>query len=264
MAETKLAHVSRTLNGGSQEEKVAALRELFALAEESRAKADAPSDDYGVVLGDKPWREFCGIVGRPLFSQLTAIVRYDSPSEVRELAGDIMVLLMHPCAVGRVLELYERRIATVDASPPLGTYKSLGDIGTGGAARALMWLWGTRWGADMAGALGRCKSSAAQDFLLRQAGTHPNSYVRQMCILYLKSPLTKEKIDLFIDRLRNGTYNERFSAILKVKELRVGRAVQTLMAMREESENTDFIRFINDTLPILSGKETAAVGGKSG
>lgn len=264
MAETKFAQVSRALSSGSQEEQLAALRELFVLAEQSRAKVDAPSDDYGIILGDKPWREFHRVVGQPLFGQLTAIVRYAPPSQVRELAGDVMVLLMHPCAVGRVLELYERRIATVEASPPLGTYKSLGDIGTGGAARALMWLWGTRWGADMAGALGRCKSSAAQDFLLRQAGTHPNSYVRQMCILYLKSPLTKEKIDLFIDRLRNGTYNERFSAILKVKELRVGRAAQTLMAMREDRENTDFIKFINDTLPILSGKETAAVGGKGG
>jgi hypothetical protein len=264
MAETKFTHVSRALNGGSQEEKLAVLRELFALAEQSRAKADAPSDDYGVVLGAKPWREFRGVVGRQLFDQLRVIVRYDPPSEVRELAGDIMVMLMHPCAVGRVLELYERLSIDVNESPPLRIYKNLGDIGTGGAARALMWLWGTRWGADMAGALGRCKSSAAQKFLIREAVTHPNSHVRQMCIAYVKLPLTKAKIDLFIDRLLNGTYNERFTAILKVQELRVGRAAQTLMAMREESENADFVGFINDALPGISGKKPVGAGGKSG
>jgi len=252
----------QNLDGCSRGEKLAALQELFALAEECRAKADAPSDDYGVVLGDKPWREFRGVVGRPLFSQLTAIVRYAPPSEVRELAGDIMVLLMHPCAVGRVLELYERLSRDVNESPPSRIYKNLGDIGTGGAARALMWLWGTRWGADMAGALGRCKSSAAQKFLIREAVSHPNSHVRQMCIAYVKLPLTKAKIDLFIDRLLNGTYNERFTAILKVQELRVGRAAQTLMAMRGDSENTDFIKFINDTLPVLLGKKPVGAGRK--
>jgi len=262
MADIKLAHVPQTLSSGSEEEKLAALRELFALAEQSRAKADAPSDDYGVVPGDKPWREFRGVVGRQLFGQLTAIVRYGPPSEVRELVGDIMALLLHPCAVGRVLELYERRASEADDPPPLRVYKNLGDIGTGGAARALMWLWGSRWGADMAGALGRCKSSAAQKFLIREAVAHPNSHVRQMCIAYVKLPLTKAKIDLFIDRLLNGTYNERFTAILKVQELRVGRAAQTLMAMREDSENTDFIKFINDTLPVLLGKKPVGAGGK--
>jgi len=255
MAECKLAHVPQTLLGGGQEEKIAALRELFALAEQSRAKADAP-DSCGSDHRGKPWREFRGIVGRPLFDQITAIVRYAPPSEVRELAGDIMALLRYPCAIGRLLELYERHLPTINDSPPLTIYKNLGDIGTGGAARALMWLWGTKWDADIAGALGRCNSTAAQDFLLRQARIHPNSYVRQMCIAYLKLPLTKDKTDLFIDRLRNGGYNERFTAILKVQELRVTCAAETLISMRAENKNKSLVGFINEALPVL-GKKTA-------
>ncbi len=261
MVENRFDHIHRVLDGGGREEKLEALGELFALARDSRAKTDAPSDDYGIVLGDKPWLEFRRAVGRPLFDQLTAIVRYGRPSEVRELAGDIMALLLHPCAVGRVLELHERLGSSVNNSPQLRIYKNLGDIGSGVAARALMWLWGSRWDADIAGALGRCKSSAAQAFLIKQAVSHPNSHVRQMCIVYIRSPITKEKADLFIDRLLHGTYNERFTAILKVQELRVGRALETLVAMREEKENVDFVGFINETLAGMYGKEPAGVSG---
>lgn len=241
---------AQNLNGCSHREKLDILAELFELAGECRSRSDKPADPDDPR--SRPWREFRELTGRPLFDHLLEIVRDEPPSEVRALTGDIMVLLEHPCAIGRLLELYEQRIATVNETPPLTIYRDLGLIGTGGAARALMSLWGGRWDADIVAAIGMCKSGAAQSFLLRQASVHNNPYVRQMCIAYLKSPLTKEKTDLFIDRLRNGSYNERYVAILKVQELRAAGAAETLALMRKKSENESLAGFIKGTLLILS------------
>ncbi|HBB65921.1 MAG TPA: hypothetical protein DCZ93_01195 [Elusimicrobia bacterium] len=238
--------------GCSHREKLEMLAELSVLAGGCRSRSDAPVESEVDGLRARPWREFRELTGRPLFDQVLAIVRYGPPSPVRELAGDIMVLLEHPCAIGRLLELYEQRLATVNESPPLTIYRNLGLIGAGGAARALMSLWGGRWDADIAAALGMCKSNAAQNFLLQQAGEHNDSYVRQMCIAYLKSPLTKEKIDLFIDRLCNGSYNERYVAILKVQELRVVGAAEALALMRKKTENESLACFIKDALLVLA------------
>lgn len=243
---------AQNLNGGSHREKLEILAELFELAKQCRSRSDKPADSDFDGPRARPWREFRTLVGRLLFDQLLAIVRDGPPSPVRELAGDIMVALEHPCAIGRLLELYEQRLPRINESPPLTIYRDLGVIGTGGAARALMSLWGGRWDADIAGALGMCKSNAAQDFLLRQAGKHNNPYVRQMCIAYLKSPLTKEKTDLFIDRLCNGSYNERYVAILKVQELRAAGAAGTLALMRKKIENESLAQFIKEALLALA------------
>lgn len=241
---------AQNLNGCSHREKLDILAELFELAGQCRSRSDEPADPDDPR--SRPWREFRELTGRPLFDQLLIIVRDEPPSEVRALAGDIMVLLEHPCAIRRLLELYEQRLVTVNKSPPLTIYRNLGLIGTGGAARALMSLWGRRWDADIAAALGMCKSNTAQNFLLRQASAHNNPYVRQMCIAYLKSPLTKEKTDLFIDRLCNGSYNERYVAILKVQELRAAGAAETLALMRRKSENEILAGFIKEALLVLS------------
>jgi len=241
----------------TRREKLEILAELSTLAGQCRTRSDAPADPDINVPRARPWIEFRKLTGRPLFEQLLVIVRNGPPSMVRELAGDMMVVLEHPCAVSRLLELYEQRLATVNESPPLSIYRNLALIGTGGAARALMSLWGGRWAADIAGALGMCRSSIAQNFLLRQARAHGNPHVREQCIAYLKAPLTKEKTGLFIDRLCNGSYNERYVAILKVQELRVAEAAETLAKMLKRSENESLAGFIKGALRALSrGKKS--------
>lgn len=240
------------LSGGSHREKLEILAKLSVLAGQCRAHSDEPADPDSDGPRARPWLEFRELTGRPLFNQLLAIVRYEPPSPVRELSADIMVLLEHPCAIGRLLELYEQRLSTVNETPPLAIYRNLGLIGTGGAARALMSLWGGRWDADIAAALGMCKSAAAQRFLLRQARLHNNPYARAQCIAYIKAPLTKEKTELFVDRLCNGSYNERFFAILKVQELRATGAAETLTLMRKKSENESLEVFIKKAILALS------------
>lgn len=192
-------------------------------------------------------------MGEPLFGLVLAIVRSDPPSEVRELAGDIMAHLWHPCAVGRLLEDYERRHRDmVEHKPPLGIYKNLGGIGTEAAARALMWLWGTKWDADIAGALGMCDSDAAQDFLVKQARAHSNAHVRAMCMGNLKPPVTKEKADLFMERLRDEESGECFVALCMIKDLQVACAAEALVALRARTENRMYASFISKILPVLN------------
>jgi len=251
----KTAIQYKTLATGTPREKLEVLVELYATAKECRARADvllsSSSESFTLREAHNPWRQFRDIIGEPLFDIILTIVRLDQPSDVRALAGDILAHLGHPEAVGRLLEDYENHRNEIDNYPPLAIYGNLGRIGTDAAARALIWLWGTKWDADIAGALGRCNSDMAQDFLLMQARAHSSVHVRSMCMGNLKAPVTKEKVDLFLDRLENGEYNECFTAIYMINILRVESAANALLALRAKTGDKIVIKFIKETLLLL-------------
>ena len=243
------------LSAGIPCEKLEVLKELYVLALECRARTDALPDYFSENPtsreSKKPWRELLEIVGQPLFDLLVAIVQQGPPSEVRDLAGDILSELWHPGAIGRLLQDYERNIDAVAHTPPLAIYKNLGGIGTDAAARALIWLWGGKWDADIAAALGMCDTEVAQEFLIKQAREHCNVHVRATCIGYLNSPVTTAKAELLLERLENGEYNERFYAIYKINILRLTCAVTALRALRRKTKDTIFTGLIDETLPLL-------------
>lgn len=163
----------------------------------------------------------------------------------------MLALLGHPSAIGRLLELYERGLESVKLKPPLEIYRRLGEIGTGGAVRALISLWGTKWDADVISALYLCGSGAAQAFLIRQGLEHPKAYIRFMCLASLKAPLTESKEALLVDRLRHGTHDERFVAITKVEELKATRIIPELLALRAADIGERFPGFIEETVATL-------------
>ncbi|MHB0996908.1 MAG: hypothetical protein ACYC2I_11115 [Elusimicrobiales bacterium] len=243
------------LVSGEPLEKLKFLKELLEIANACRACAESLPD---TVLEDpaarekaKPWREFQRITGKPLFDTLLEIVRQETPSEVRELAGDIMAQLWHPSAVGRLLEDFEQHRDTLAEKPPMRIFRNLGRIGTEAAARALMWMWGTKWDADVVSALGMCRSEEAQDFILRQAAGHSSSYVRLVCLMYLVLPLTEEKEAFILNRLKSGTHDEQFVAIAKVKELGMVQAADTLIALRANNRTGLPVGEIDNALSAL-------------
>lgn len=229
------------LRGGTGPEKLAALEELSETAAECRAAS----------ASREPWREFKSIVGEPVFEALLGIVRHAPPSEVRARSGDIMAQLLHPSAVGRLLEAFEERRETLAENPPVRILKTLGGIGDEAAVRALMWLWGSGCDEEVAGALGMCDSAAAQDFLLNNAAAHRNSYVRSVCMAHLRPPVTKEMLELFLARLESGTQDERFVAVMKVKELRLKRAVPVLVSIRALDMDSVLRNAITEALAAL-------------
>lgn len=242
---TPLADVDRLsalLRAGTEREKLAALEDLSGAACECRALP-------GV---HEPWREFQAVVGKQAFEALLELVRHAPPSEVRARAGDIMAQVLHPCAIGRLLEAFEARRETLAEDPPVRILKTLGGIGDEAAARALMWLWGSGCDDEVAGALGMCESSCAQDFLLDNAAAHGNSYVRAICMAHLKPPVTKEKQELFLLRLETGTQNEQFVAVMKVKEMRLRRAVPLLVSLRARDVDAVLRNEISEALAALS------------
>ena len=250
----KLLRQCEALGLGTPREKLEVLKELLEIANGCRACAEAQlkSVQEGQAARNlKPWCEFQNIVGEPIFDTILQIVKNYPPSGVRELAGDIMAQLWHPSAIGRLLEDFEQRRDPLAERPPLRIFRSLGGIGTEAAARALMWMWGTKWDADVACALEMCDSLEAQDFLLRQAREHSSVYVRSMCMAHLKAPLTPAKEDLFIDRLKFGTHDEKFIAILKIQELGVIGAMDALVLARGGNGDRDLIGFINEALATL-------------
>lgn len=229
------------LRGGTGPEKLAALEELSETAAECRAVAGSR----------EPWREFKAAVGAPAFEALLEIVRHAPPSEVRARSGDIMAQLLHPSAVGRLLEEFEERREALAENPPVRILKTLGGIGDEAAVRALMWLWGSGCDEEVAGALGMCESAAAQGFLLSNAAAHCNSYVRAVCMAHLKPPVTKEMQELFLARLESGTQDERFVAVMKVKELRLRRAVPVLVSIRKLDMDSVLRDAISEALAAL-------------
>lgn len=231
------------------------LRKIFATARECRARMAAKYSSLTAELrvrdSDRPWREFLEIAGEPQFSAIVDIVQKAPPSEGRDLAGDIMAELLHPCAVGRLLEAHERRGDSVLSRPPLDIYRNLGGIGTEAAATALMWLWGCKWDADIASALAMCDSEAAQDFLMRQARQHPNAHVRSMCIAGVFHPITREKCEFFVERLEKGGYNEQYFALYAINDLKVAYAADALVSLRKTTTDLAFIGLIDEALPLL-------------
>ena len=252
-----------TLASGTPHEKRAVLAELLEISNGCRACTEAQPDslleDPAARENAKPWRKFLDIVGQPLFDILLGIVAQEPPSEVRELAGDIMAQLWHPCAVGRLLEDFEQHRDTLTKKPPLRIFRNLGGIGTVAAAKALMWMWGTRWDADVVNALGMCDCETVQDFLLRQATEHSGVHVRLVCLMSLSAPLTTRKEALLLDRLRQGTHDERFVAIMKVEELKATWAIPELMALHAAETDFNFARFIGEALVKL--REAAVTAG---
>lgn len=230
------------LRAGTELEKLAALDELSETACECRAQAGSR----------EPWRKFRDVIGERAFEALLGIVQHAQPSELRARSGDILAQVLHPSAIGRLLEAFEERRETLAEDPPVRILKTLGGIGTEAAVQALMWLWGSGCDAEVAGALGMCDSAAAQDFLLNNAVAHDNSYVRAVCMAHLKPPVTKEKQRLFLDRLETGTQNERFVAVMKVKELRLKRAVPVLVSLRALDTDTVLRNAISEALAALS------------
>jgi len=243
------------LVSGEPREKLEFLKELREIADACRAHVDLQPasvfEDTVVRKNAKPWREFQEITGKPLFDALLAIVRQEDPSEVRELAGDIMAQLWHPCAVGRLLEDFEQHRDTLAERPPIRIFRNLGGIGTEDAARALMWMWGTKWDADAVSALEMCGCEAAQDFILRQATEHSSSYVRLICLMHLVLPLTEGKETLIMERLRSGTHDEQFVAVTKVKELGMVQASETLQTLRLHNPKGLPVGIIDETLLAL-------------
>ncbi|HBA62016.1 MAG TPA: hypothetical protein DCZ92_14620 [Elusimicrobia bacterium] len=245
------------LRSGAAHEKLAVLNELTEASDECRARADqlprAAFKEPGVREKYAPWLEFRKILGEPLFEAIVEIARQERPSPVRALAGDILAQLWHPAAIGRLLEAFESRLETLSENPPLRIFLDLGGIGTEAAVKALMWLWGTEWDADAAGALGMCDSGTAQDFLLANASVHPDPYVRSICLAHLRPPITKEKADLFIARLFSGTQSERFIAAMKVKEFRLAAAVPALISARARKDDEALMDMIDEALAVLRG-----------
>lgn len=233
--------LSACLRVGTVPEKLAALDELSETSAECRAVAGSR----------EPWREFQSVVGVPVFEALLEIVRHAPPSEVRARSGDIMAQVLHPCAIGRLLEAFEERRETLSEDPPVRILKTLGGIGDEAAVRALMWLWGSGCDDEVAGALGMCDSAAAQDFLLNNAVANGNSYVRAVCMAHLKAPVTKEMQELFLARLKTGTHDERFVAVMKVKELRLRRAVPLLVSLRAQAVDAVLRDAISEALAAL-------------
>lgn len=252
------------LCSGKDGEKLAVLEQLFEIACECRDKADSvhrPAFSKPAGRGDfRPWQEFLGIVGEPFFKALIEIVQNTTPSEVRARAGDIMAQVWHPCAIGRLLETFEERREAKSDLPSSGIFKNLGGIGTEAAAKALMWLWGTGFDAEVAGALGMCDSAAAQDFLLRNAREHASPYVRSVCIAHLNLPVTEEKTDLLINCLETGTQHEQFVAAMKVKEFRVARAAPALRLLRAGTGDTVLVKVIDAALSVLKEESGLASG----
>lgn len=234
--------LSACLRAGAELEKLAALDELYETACECRTETGSR----------EPWRKFRAVIGERAFEALLELVRRAPPSALRARSGDIMALVLHPSAIGRLLEAFEERRETLAEDPPVRILKTLGGIGTEAAVRALMWLWGSGCDDEVAGALGMCDSAAAQDFLLNNALTHGNSYVRAVCMAHLKAPVTKEKQELFLDRLETGTQNERFVAVMKIKELRLRRAVPLLVSLRALDIDAVLRNAIGEALAALS------------
>lgn len=245
----------KVLVSGEPREKLEFLKELLEIANACRghvkALPDTVLEDPSAREAAKPWREFQEITGKPLFDALLEIVRQEDPSEVRELAGDIMAQLWHPCAVGRLLEDFEQHRDTLAESPPMRIFRNLGGIGTEAAALALMWMWGTKWDADVVSMLGMCDSEVAQDFIVRQATEHSRAYVRLVCLMHLAVPLTEGKEALIMERLKSGTHDEQFVAVTKVKELAMVRAVEALKAMRSKNRTGLPVGIIDETLLAL-------------
>lgn len=251
------------LRTGDAGGKLAVLEELFEIASRCREKTDSL---HRSVLAEpsmrehyRPWREFLAIAGEPVFEALVEIVRDTNPSEVRARAGDIMARVWHPSAIGRLLEAFEERREKKSDLPAAGIFRDLGGIGTEAAARAIMWLWGSGFDAEAAGALGRCESEVAQDFLLRNAREHSNSYVRSVCISGIKPPLTEEKTALLINRLETGTQNEQIFAAMRVQDLRMIRALPVLLALRAGNADMVLLRIIDETLAALGAGRPAAL-----
>ncbi|MHB0995350.1 MAG: hypothetical protein ACYC2I_03160 [Elusimicrobiales bacterium] len=224
------------LVSGETREKLKFLKELLELANACRAHVDSLPEsvfeDPVARKRAKPWREFRKITGKPLFDALVELVRHESPSEVRELAGDIMAQLWHPCAVGRLLEDFEQHRDTLAERPPMRIFMNLRGIGTEAAARALMWMWGTKWDADVVNMLTRCDSEEAQSFVVRQATEHSRIYVRLCCMMSLALPLTEEKEALIMERLKSGTHDEQFVAVMKIQEFGMVQAANLLTSVR--------------------------------
>lgn len=249
------------LRSGDTGEKLAALEELLEIACKCREKTDAVQRTARAAPSVRkyPWHEFRGIVGEPVFAALVEIVQNTAPSEVRARAGDIMAQVWHPCAIGRLLETFEERREAKADLPSSGIFRNLGGIGTNAAARALMWLWGSGFDAEAAGALGMCESDAAQEFLLGNALRHSSPYVRSVCIAHLNPPATEEKIALLINRLETGTQNEQFIAAMKVKEFRAARAVPALLALRAGNTDMVLIKIIDEALAVLKAGRPPAL-----
>jgi len=242
------------LRTGTAQERRVVLEELLGDARACRIRYEAARDFLaapGASEAQLPWREFRDIAGAPVLEALLAMVAAPVPSEPRAMAGDIMALLLHPSAIGRLLEMFEERRETLAEDPPVGLLRDLGGIGTAAAVNALVWLWGSGCDDEIAGALGLCDSAAAQDFLLRGAVSHENSYVRAVCMAHLKPPMTEEKMELFLSRLRAGTQNEQFVAVMKVKELRVARAVPLLVSLKAVNQDGILRKAINEALSVL-------------
>lgn len=224
------------LVSGETREKLKFLKELLELANACRAHVDSLPEsvfeDPVARKKAKPWREFRKITGKPLFDALVELVRHESPSEVRELAGDIMAQLWHPCAVGRLLEDFEQHRDTLAERPPMRIFMNLRGIGTEAAARALMWMWGTKWDADVVNMLTRCDSEEAQSFVVRQATEHSRVHVRLRCMMSLALPLTEEKEALIMERLKSGTHDEQFVAVMKIQEFGMVQAANLLASVR--------------------------------
>lgn len=241
------------LRTGTTDERLALLDELFEIASECRGKTDSLC--YSVLAEPamrehyRPWRGFQALAGEPVLEALAEIVLNGPPSEVRAKAGDLMAHIWHPSAIGRLLEQFEegRETQTVSHS----VFRDLGGIGTAAAAKALMWLWGTVYDAEVAGALGMCDSEAAQDFLMRNAREHSDPYVRSVCIAHLKPPVTREKKELLIDRLETGTYHEQFTAALKVREFRAAEAEQALRMLRTVAADKVLVKVIDEALAAM-------------
>jgi hypothetical protein len=243
------------LVSGETREKLEFLKELLELANACRANIDSLPE---TVFEDpvarkiaKPWREFQKITGKPLFDALLELVRQETPSKVRELAGDIMAQLWHPSAIGRLLEDFEQHRDTLAKKPPMKIFVNLRGIGTEAAARALMWMWGTKWDADVVNMLSRCDSDEAQKFILRQATEHSSAYMRFVCLMHLTAPLTEEKEALIMERLKSGTHDEQFVAVMKVQEFGMVQAADRLIALRANNVTEVPVAVIDEAISSL-------------
>lgn len=68
---------------------------------------------------------------------------------------------------------------------------------------------------------------------------------------HLKAPLTTQKEGLFLDRLKSGTHDEKFIAIVKIRELGVVGAADAFILARGRNGDKNLVGFINEALATL-------------
>jgi len=225
---------------GTAAEKLAALRELEETAKKIREHTEPELFAFhNAVIPEKlkPWREFRGVVGFPVFNIMLELAQSDAHHGLRDLAADILAHLWHPAAVDRLVVDIKRNSKTLRPSQISGIFINLGGIGNEPAVRALISLWRHRWKFHIPAALAACDSKTAESFLMTHARKAKDPNVRASCLFALNSEVSDRKISLLLERLEHGGHFEQAAAITKIKDIGLASLVPALKAISSKSKD---------------------------